>query len=102
MQPYYVIMRLPGQDKEEFLLMLPFTPSGKTNMVAWLAAQSDVPNYGKMVVFDYPKDTVVYAMVASYTDADEFLFNDGALLQALAERVNRVGGTAEKPGYALS
>ena len=60
MQPYYVIMRLPGQDKEEFLLMLPFTPSGKTNMVAWLAAQSDVPNYGKMVVFDYPKDTVVF------------------------------------------
>jgi uncharacterized membrane protein (UPF0182 family) len=60
MQPYYVIMRLPGQDQEEFLLMLPFTPSGKTNMVAWLAAESDGANYGKMVVFDYPKDTVVF------------------------------------------
>jgi uncharacterized membrane protein (UPF0182 family) len=60
MQPYYVIMRLPGQDREEFLLMLPFTPSGKTNMVAWLAAESDGANYGKMVVFDYPKDTVVF------------------------------------------
>jgi uncharacterized membrane protein (UPF0182 family) len=60
MQPYYVIMRLPGQDKEEFLLMLPFTPAGKTNMVAWLAAESDGANYGKMVVYDYPKDTVVF------------------------------------------
>jgi uncharacterized membrane protein (UPF0182 family) len=60
MQPYYVIMRLPGQDQEEFLLMLPFTPSGKTNMVAWLAAQSDGANYGKMVLYDYPKDTVVF------------------------------------------
>ncbi len=60
MQPYYVIMRLPDQNTEEFLLMLPFTPSGKTNMVAWLAAESDGANYGKMVVFDYPKDTVVF------------------------------------------
>jgi uncharacterized membrane protein (UPF0182 family) len=60
MQPYYVIMRLPGQDKEEFLLMLPFTPSGKTNMTAWLAAQSDGANYGKMIVYDYPKDTVIF------------------------------------------
>jgi uncharacterized membrane protein (UPF0182 family) len=60
MQPYYVIMRLPGQSTEEFLLMLPFTPAGKTNMVAWLAAESDGANYGKMIVFDYPKDTVVF------------------------------------------
>jgi uncharacterized membrane protein (UPF0182 family) len=60
MQPYYVIMRLPGQAKEEFLLMLPFTPSGKTNMTAWLAAQSDGAQYGKIIVYDYPKDTVVF------------------------------------------
>lgn len=60
MQPYYVIMRLPGQDKEEFLLMLPFTPDGKTNMVAWLAAESDGADYGKLIVFDYPKDKVIF------------------------------------------
>ncbi|HUX88294.1 MAG TPA: UPF0182 family protein, partial [Chloroflexota bacterium] len=60
MQPYYVVMRLPGASREEFLLMLPFTPSGKTNMIAWLAAQSDAPNYGKMVVFQYPKDKVIF------------------------------------------
>ena len=60
MQPYYVVMRLPGAKQEEFLLMLPFTPAGKTNMIAWLAAESDAPNYGKMVVFQYPKDKVIF------------------------------------------
>ena len=60
LQPYYVIMRLPGADKEEFLLMLPFTPSGKTNMVAWLAARSDGADYGKMLLFEYPKDKVIF------------------------------------------
>jgi len=40
--------------------MLPFTPAGKTNMIAWLAAESDAPNYGKMVVFQYPKDKVIF------------------------------------------
>jgi uncharacterized membrane protein (UPF0182 family) len=72
MQPYYVIMRLPNQDHEEFLLMLPFTPSGKTNMVAWLAAESDGANYGKMIAYDYPKDTVVFGpqQVAARIDQD--------------------------------
>jgi uncharacterized membrane protein (UPF0182 family) len=60
MQPYYVIMRLPGSEKEEFLQMLPFTPTGKTNMVAWLAAESDGADYGKMLVYDYPKDKVIF------------------------------------------
>lgn len=60
LQPYYVIMRLPGSEKEEFLLMLPFTPTGKTNMVAWLAAKSDGADYGKMLLFEYPKDKVIF------------------------------------------
>ncbi|HVC34172.1 MAG TPA: UPF0182 family protein [Chloroflexota bacterium] len=60
LQPYYVIMRLPDAKNEEFLLMLPFTPSGKTNMVAWLAARSDGADYGKMLLFEYPKDKVIF------------------------------------------
>jgi uncharacterized membrane protein (UPF0182 family) len=60
LQPYYVIMRLPNAENEEFLLMLPFTPSGKPNMVAWLAAESDGANYGKMLLFQYPKDKVIF------------------------------------------
>ncbi len=56
LEPYYVIMRLPGEPKEEFVLIMPFTPSNKPNMVGWLAARSDVPNYGKLLTFLFPKD----------------------------------------------
>src|SRR4051812_24950323 len=58
--PYYVVMRLPGEAHEEFLLMQPYTPNGKTNMIAWLAARSDEPNYGKLVVYKYPKERLVF------------------------------------------
>jgi len=60
MDPYYLILRLPGQPKEEFVLLLPFTPSKKDNLAAWLAARSDPPNYGKLVVYTFPKQTLVY------------------------------------------
>jgi uncharacterized membrane protein (UPF0182 family) len=60
MEPYYIIMKLPGEEKEEFLLMLPFTPSKKDNMIGWLAARSDLPNYGNLVVYKLPKEKLVY------------------------------------------
>jgi len=58
--PYYVVMRLPAQQHEEFLLMQPFTPVSKTNMIAWLAARSDNANYGKLLVYKYPKERLVF------------------------------------------
>ena len=60
MDAYYLIMRLPGQEKPEFVLVLPFTPAGKPNTNAWLAARSDVPNYGKLLAFSFPKEKVIY------------------------------------------
>jgi uncharacterized membrane protein (UPF0182 family) len=60
MEPYYIIIKLPGQEKEEFLLMLPFTPSKKDNMIGWLAARSDLPHYGSLLVYKLPKDKLVY------------------------------------------
>ncbi len=60
MEPYYVIMRLPGATKEEFLLILPFTPSNKDNMVAWLAARSNGPEAGKLLLYEFPKQKLVY------------------------------------------
>ena len=60
MNPYYTIMRLPGQTKEEFVLIIPFTPNGRTNMIAWLGAQSDQPNYGRAVSFQFPSSLTVY------------------------------------------
>ena len=60
MQAYYVIMKLPGATKEEFLLMLPFVPNGRSNMIAWLGARSDVPDYGKALNFVFSKSTTVF------------------------------------------
>ncbi len=60
MEPYYVIMRLPGDTKEEFTLLLPFTPSRRQNMVAWLSVKSDGADYGKQVVYRFPKDKLIY------------------------------------------
>jgi uncharacterized membrane protein (UPF0182 family) len=58
--PYYIIMRLPGTQKEEFILMLPLTPSGKDNMIAWMCARCDAPNYGDLIVYSLPKDKLIY------------------------------------------
>jgi len=60
MEPYYTIMRLPGEKKEEFVLLLPFTPNKRDNMRAWLAARSDPPHYGKLIALDFPKAKLVY------------------------------------------
>ncbi len=59
-EPYYTIMRLPGEAKEEFVLLLPFTPNKRDNMRSWLAARSDAPHYGKLTALDFPKAKLVY------------------------------------------
>ena len=60
MQPYYTIMRLPGEKQPEFIQMLPFTPRLKDNLSAWMVARSDGANYGKLMVFQFPKQKIVY------------------------------------------
>ena len=60
MVPYYIVMRLPGEPRAEFFLMLPMVPSQRENMIAWLAARCDPPNYGKLIVYEFPKDKLVY------------------------------------------
>ncbi len=60
LEPYYVDLRLTPRGRDEFTLILPFTPSGKDNMVAWMAARSDAPNYGHLLVYRFPKDRTVY------------------------------------------
>ncbi len=54
MRPYYSLMRLPGSTNEQFMLILPFTPSGRQNMVSWMAASSDPDSYGNTVVYTFP------------------------------------------------
>ena len=60
MQPYYTMMRLPGEPRAEFIQMLPFTPRGRNNMAAWMVARSDGDQYGKILVFQFPKQKVVF------------------------------------------
>ena len=60
MAPYYIIMRLPGETRTEFFLMLPMVPNQRDNMIAWLAARCDAPDYGKLIVYEFPKEKLVY------------------------------------------
>jgi uncharacterized protein len=60
MAPYYIIMRLPGEEQAEFFLMVPMVPSRRDNMIAWLAARCDPPDYGKLIVYEFPKEKLVY------------------------------------------
>jgi uncharacterized protein len=59
-EPYYVLFRLPGEQNPEFLLIMPFTPRGKNNLVSWMAARNDGANYGQYVSYVLPKDKVIF------------------------------------------
>jgi uncharacterized membrane protein (UPF0182 family) len=60
MQPYYILMKLPGSDQLEYLLMTPFTPQNRDNMISWMAARCDFPEYGKILVYQLPKEKLIY------------------------------------------
>lgn len=61
MEPYYILTKLPGEDAAglEFMQMLPMTPDGRDNMISWIAARSDPPNYGDVIVYELPKDRLI-------------------------------------------
>ncbi|KKL55759.1 hypothetical protein LCGC14_2252200, partial [marine sediment metagenome] len=56
----HMIMKLPGEEKEEFILMIPFTPRGKDNLSAWMVARNDGEFYGQLVVYRFPKQKLVF------------------------------------------
>jgi uncharacterized membrane protein (UPF0182 family) len=59
-EPYYVVMQLPGEARRnEFVGILPFTPSNRNNMIGWMAARSDGENYGSLLVYDFPKSRLI-------------------------------------------
>jgi uncharacterized membrane protein (UPF0182 family) len=60
MEPYYTIMKLPGEKVEEYILLLPFTPSKRDNLAAWLTARCDGANYGKIMAYTFPRDRLIY------------------------------------------
>jgi len=74
-EPYYVTMQLPGRDRAEFILKLPFTPYNRNNMVGWLAASNDRDNYGKLLLFNFPRGQLVEGpiQVDAYIDQDPII-----------------------------
>jgi uncharacterized protein len=60
MRPYYLLARLPGETREHFMLVLPFTPNNKQNMVAYLAARADPDDYGTITLFNLPRSRTVF------------------------------------------
>ena len=91
MEPYYIIIKLPEGTKEEFLLMIPFTPSNKDNMIGWLAARSDLPYYGNLLVYKLPKDKLVYGpmQVEARVDQDTDISRELSLWGQKGSRVIR-------------
>jgi uncharacterized protein len=59
-EPYYLITSLPAVPFEEFIFLLPYTPRQRQNLIAWLAARSDGQNYGKLLLYTFPKERLVY------------------------------------------
>ncbi|MCJ7739044.1 MAG: UPF0182 family protein, partial [Anaerolineae bacterium] len=75
MDPYYVTMRLPGDDEPEYMIIRPYVPAGKQNMIAWLYADSDGEDYGQIGVFKFSKDALVYGpiQVEARIDQDPYI-----------------------------
>jgi uncharacterized protein len=88
-QPYYVLFRLPGQQNPEFLLIMPFTPHSKNNMVSWLAVRNDGTNYGQYVSYDLPKDKVIFGpqQVANLINQDPTIASAFTLFHSTGSQV---------------
>lgn len=89
--PYYVVMKLPGETDEEFLLMRPFTPRNKSNMVAWMAAKCGPTDYGKIILYDFPKDKLIYgpAQIEARINQEPTISQQLTLWNQSGSRVNR-------------
>jgi uncharacterized membrane protein (UPF0182 family) len=88
-QPYYVLFRLPGESNPEFLLIMPYTPLNKQNMVSWLAARSDGTHYGQYVDYVLPKDKVIFGpqQVANRINQDPNVSRDFTLFHQAGSTV---------------
>ncbi|MCR4600757.1 MAG: UPF0182 family protein [Clostridia bacterium] len=71
MYPNYYIMKLPGEEKEEFISSIPFTPNGKKNMTGLLVARSDGDNYGQLILYRMPKERVIYGPMQIESQIDQ-------------------------------
>jgi len=91
MQPYYILMKLPGSDELQYLLMMPFAPENRDNMVAWMAAKCDFPEYGKVFVYQLPKDKLVLGpmQIEAMIDQNTIISQQLSLWDQKGSRVTR-------------
>jgi uncharacterized membrane protein (UPF0182 family) len=91
MEPYYVTFSLPGSNEPEYLLIQPYTPAGKENMIAWIAARNDPPNYGQLVVYELPKQELVFgpSQIEARIDQDPEISEQISLWDQLGSQVIR-------------
>lgn len=91
MEPYYVNMPLPGSNTSEYLLIQPYTPNGKTNMIAWLAARNDPENYGELIVYELPKQELVFgpSQIESRIDQEPSISQQFSLWNQEGSRIIR-------------
>ena len=90
-EPYYVLFRLPGEQNPEFLLIMPYTPRGKNNMVAWMAARSDGSHYGNYVSYLLPKDKTIDGpqIVANRINQNTDISKDFTLFHSAGSQVQQ-------------
>ncbi|MCL5677424.1 MAG: UPF0182 family protein, partial [Firmicutes bacterium] len=91
MDPYYTILRLPGEAEAEFVLMVPFTPGSRPNMISWMVARSDGDKYGNLQIYKLPKQMTVYGpmQVEGRIDGDTTISQDLTLWNQSGSEVIR-------------
>ena len=88
-EPYYLITKLPTETAEEFILLLPFTPVSRNNLIAWIAGRSDDDDYGKLLLYQFPKQRLVYG-----PEQVEALINQDPVISEQISLWNRQGSKA--------
>ncbi len=79
-EPYYLVMQLPGEAREEYILFETFTPRAKNNIISWLAGRSDPPNYGELILYRFPKEKLIFGPMQLEARVDQ----DAEIAQQLA------------------
>lgn len=88
-EPYYLITKLPSATAEEFITVLPYTPNQRTNLTGWIAARSDGENYGTSLLYDFPKQRLIFG-----TEQIEARINQDPAISQQISLWNRTGSRA--------
>ncbi|MEB3259714.1 MAG: UPF0182 family protein [Cyanobacteriota bacterium] len=90
-RPYYVTMELPGENRSEFVMLLPFTPLKRSNLVGWLAARNDPPNYGELLLVRFPQQRLLLGpqQISALTDQDPLISLQFGLWNRMGSRLFR-------------